>query len=100
MHIDAAGRSLPRLGNIWATNKSIFIVHRLLGRFPHRSDRLGGYPARVLPPYVIRSGACQLRVYFPRRRSNKIVRWNGHNFNARKSSPAVPGCFFSTLEAA
>lgn len=84
-HENTAGRSLPRLGNIWATWKA-FMRAASHGRSPHRSGRFGRYPNVAVP------GACQLRVYFPRRRSAKILRQNGPKCNMREVSATVPTC--------
>lgn len=84
-HENTAGRSLPRLGNIWATWKALMCTASH-GRFPHHSGRLGRYPNVAVP------SACQLRVYFPRRHSAKIIRRNGDKCNMREASAIVPAC--------
>lgn len=82
-HENTAGRSLLRLGDVWATWKALMCTASH-GRSPHRSGRLGRYPNVSVP------GACQLRVYFPRRRSDKILRQNGPKCNAFESFTTVP----------
>ena len=84
-HENTAGRSLLRLGDIWATWKA-FMRAASHGRSPHRSGRLGRYPNVAVP------GACQLRVYFPRRRSAKILSQNWPKCNMREVSATVPTC--------